>query len=158
MRTARPRAGGFSLHAGVAMDWARRLWRVFGIEIDTCQRCGGRLRIIASIEQPAVIAKILAHLARTAAEPYQPEPVAGSSAAGRAERRGLAAAAVAWAGAPRARDRAVRADTELPSANRPGQGRRFESTIRRTRMHPMDAALGCARGLQWYRLELTRCL
>jgi hypothetical protein len=28
---------------------------VFGIEIDTCQRCGGTLRIIASIEQPEVI-------------------------------------------------------------------------------------------------------
>ena len=43
------------------MNWARRLKRVFGIEIDTCARCGGRLRIIASIEEPEVIAKILAH-------------------------------------------------------------------------------------------------
>jgi hypothetical protein len=38
----------------VAMNWAQRLKRVFGIEIDTCQRCGGTLRIIASIEQPEV--------------------------------------------------------------------------------------------------------
>ncbi len=60
------------------MDWARRLKRVFGIEIDTCQRCGGRLRIIASIEQPAVIAKILAHLERPAAEPFQPERPLGA--------------------------------------------------------------------------------
>jgi hypothetical protein len=47
------------------MNWAKRLKRVFGLEIDTCQRCGGQLRIIASIEQPAVVAKILAHLERT---------------------------------------------------------------------------------------------
>jgi hypothetical protein len=57
----------------VAMSWARRLKRVFGIEIDTCQRCGGNLRIIASIEQPEVIAKILAHLERVAPEPYSAE-------------------------------------------------------------------------------------
>ena len=50
----------------VAMNWARRLKRVFGIEIDTCVRCGGALRIIASIEQPAFIARILAHLHKTA--------------------------------------------------------------------------------------------
>jgi hypothetical protein len=25
------------------MGWAQRLKRVFGIEIDTCQRCGGTL-------------------------------------------------------------------------------------------------------------------
>jgi hypothetical protein len=56
----------------VAMNRAKRLKRVFGIEIDTCQRCGGMLRIIASIEQPAVIAEILAHLERTAPQPTQP--------------------------------------------------------------------------------------
>jgi hypothetical protein len=50
----------------VAMSWAKRLKRVFGIEIDTCQRCGGNLRIIASIERPEFIARILAHLERTA--------------------------------------------------------------------------------------------
>jgi hypothetical protein len=32
------------------MNWARRLKRVFGIEIE--QRCGGRLQVIASIEEP----------------------------------------------------------------------------------------------------------
>jgi len=57
----------------VAMGWAQRLTRVFGIEIDTCQRCGDDLRIIASIEQPAVIAKILSHLERTAPQPQPPD-------------------------------------------------------------------------------------
>ncbi len=43
------------------MTWARRLQRVFGIEIERCARCGGRLRVIASIEEPEVIARILDH-------------------------------------------------------------------------------------------------
>jgi hypothetical protein len=47
----------------------RGLKRVFGIEIDTCRRCGGNLRIIASIEPPQVIAKILSHLERTVPPP-----------------------------------------------------------------------------------------
>lgn len=37
--------------------WARRLKRVFGIEIEDCARCRGNLKIIASIEEPEVIAK-----------------------------------------------------------------------------------------------------
>ncbi len=45
----------------LAMTWARRLQRVFGIEIARCARCGGRLRVLASIEEPALIARILAH-------------------------------------------------------------------------------------------------
>jgi hypothetical protein len=34
---------------------------VFGIEIEQCARCGGRLKVIASIEQPELIERILAH-------------------------------------------------------------------------------------------------
>jgi hypothetical protein len=45
-----------------AMTWAQRLKRVFGIDIETCPACGGTLRIIACIEDPAVINKILTHL------------------------------------------------------------------------------------------------
>jgi hypothetical protein len=56
----------------VAMSWARRLKRVFGIEIEDCGRCGGKLAIIASIEEPEVIAKILAHLEKTAPDQCQP--------------------------------------------------------------------------------------
>jgi len=43
------------------MNWARRLKRVFGIEIEQCARCGGRLKVIASIEEPELIERILAH-------------------------------------------------------------------------------------------------
>jgi hypothetical protein len=45
----------------VALNWAQRLKRVFGIEIEQCVRCGGRLRVIASIEEPELIERILAH-------------------------------------------------------------------------------------------------
>jgi hypothetical protein len=64
----------------VTMGWARRLKRVFGIEIDSCARCGGKLKINASIEEPAVIAKILAHLERSAAEPHQADLPLGARA------------------------------------------------------------------------------
>ena len=45
-----------------AMTWAQRLKRVFAIDIETCSECGGDVRIIACIEDPEVIRKILAHL------------------------------------------------------------------------------------------------
>ena len=45
----------------VAMTWARWLKRVFNIEIEQCVRCGGRLKVLASIEDPEVIARILAY-------------------------------------------------------------------------------------------------
>ena len=47
-----------------SMSWAQRLKRVFGIDIETCPACGGAVRIIASIEDPVVIEKILTHLER----------------------------------------------------------------------------------------------
>jgi len=46
----------------VAMTWAQRLKRVFNIDIEICSGCGGTVKVIASIEDPAVIKKILAHL------------------------------------------------------------------------------------------------
>jgi hypothetical protein len=46
--------------------------RAHRIARSACQRCGKSLRIIASIEQPAVIAKILSHLERAA--PQLPPP------------------------------------------------------------------------------------
>ena len=40
--------------------------RVFKIELLTCEHCGGAVKVIASIDDPSVIKKILAHLARRA--------------------------------------------------------------------------------------------
>jgi hypothetical protein len=62
----------------VAMSWARRLKRVFGVEIERCTRCGGQLKIIASIEEPQLIAKILSHLERAAPEQSQSELALGA--------------------------------------------------------------------------------
>ena len=45
-----------------AMTWAQRLRRVFRLDVETCSACGGSVRVIARIEDPAVIEKILAHL------------------------------------------------------------------------------------------------
>jgi hypothetical protein len=35
---------------------------VFAIDIETCPDCGGTLRVIACIEDPPLIAKILGHV------------------------------------------------------------------------------------------------
>jgi hypothetical protein len=53
------------------MSWAQRLKRVFAIDIETCRQCGGTLRVIASIEEPAIIERILDHLGHTA-KPVDP--------------------------------------------------------------------------------------
>jgi hypothetical protein len=53
----------------VAMSWAQRLERVFAIDIERCRRCGGKLRVSASIEDPARIKRILAHLELPAGDP-----------------------------------------------------------------------------------------
>jgi len=49
-----------------SMTWAQRLKRVFNIDIETCSKCGGAVRVIACIEDPVVIDKILAHLDKKA--------------------------------------------------------------------------------------------
>jgi hypothetical protein len=38
-----------------AMTWAKRLKRVFNIDIETCQKCLEPVRRIACIEDPSVI-------------------------------------------------------------------------------------------------------
>jgi hypothetical protein len=43
------------------MNRARLLKRVFGLAIEQCARGGGRLEVIASIEEPELIERILAH-------------------------------------------------------------------------------------------------
>ena len=36
--------------------------RVFAIDVLACAGCGGRLRFLATIEDPPIVTKILAHL------------------------------------------------------------------------------------------------
>ena len=45
--------------------WAALMHRAFAIDVLACPDCGGRLRLIATLHDPAVIRKILAHLGRS---------------------------------------------------------------------------------------------
>jgi hypothetical protein len=45
-----------------SITWAQRLKRVFNIEIETCESCQAKVRVIACIEYSVVINKILEHL------------------------------------------------------------------------------------------------
>jgi hypothetical protein len=55
--------------APARLSWARLLKRVFDIDLEHCPRCGGPLKIIAAIEHPPVIAKILTDLGLPARAP-----------------------------------------------------------------------------------------
>ena len=46
-----------------AMRWAQRLKRVFQVDVETRPKCGGTIKVIASIEGPPIIERILRHLA-----------------------------------------------------------------------------------------------
>jgi len=56
-------------HAPARMSWARLRKRVFDIDIEHCPHCGGRVKIIAAIEDPAAIVNILTHLGLPARAP-----------------------------------------------------------------------------------------
>jgi len=51
------------------ISWARLLKRVFNIDIETCPHCQGKMKIIAAIEDPPTIVKILKHLGLPARAP-----------------------------------------------------------------------------------------
>jgi len=55
--------------APARLGWARLLKRVFDLDLEHCPQCGGDLKIIAAIEEPALIAKILTHLGLPARAP-----------------------------------------------------------------------------------------
>src|SRR5690606_1136039 len=50
-----------------SMSWAQRLKRVFNIDVTTCTHCGGTVRVVASIEEPAAIRAILGHFVKQGA-------------------------------------------------------------------------------------------
>jgi hypothetical protein len=63
---ARPGAPGF-------YPWAQLMERVFELDVLSCPRCGGRMRILAAINPPDAIEKILACLGLpTRAPPIAP--------------------------------------------------------------------------------------
>lgn len=55
-----------------AMTWMQRRKRVLRIDIEARLACGGRMRIVASVEDSVVIEKILIHLDAQAPEPEVP--------------------------------------------------------------------------------------
>ncbi len=52
-----------------AWSWAALMHRALGIDVLACGHCGGHLRLIATLHDPAVIRTILAHLARSYSGP-----------------------------------------------------------------------------------------
>jgi hypothetical protein len=72
VKTASPRA----------WSWAALMHRAFGIDVLACPHCGGRLRLIATLHDPAVIRKILAHLAlgHSGQSPGPAPPESGAAA------------------------------------------------------------------------------
>ncbi len=56
-----------------SMTWAQRLKRVFNIDVSICQKCGGEAKVIACIEDQAVIDKILNYLQAKGALPPPPD-------------------------------------------------------------------------------------
>ena len=76
-QTSEPPAavGPTAEHAGSPknrISWARLLKRVFGIDVETCSACGAKTKIIAAIEEPKVIKKILSHMGLPTAPPIHP--------------------------------------------------------------------------------------
>jgi hypothetical protein len=55
---ASPRATG----AASAWPWAALMRRVFDFDVLACSRCGGRLRVIATVHDPLAVHAILTYL------------------------------------------------------------------------------------------------
>ncbi len=51
------------------MGWARLVKCVFALDLEHCLQCGGDMKIIAAIEEPAVIVRIFMHLGMPARAP-----------------------------------------------------------------------------------------
>jgi hypothetical protein len=65
---------------------------VFGIEIEACARCHEQLKVMASIADPEVIARILGQLDRSSATPESEHGPLAACRAGTAGTVGAAAA------------------------------------------------------------------
>jgi hypothetical protein len=79
-----------------AYQWAELMRRTFGVDVLACPRCGGRLCLVALIDQAPVIQRILRHLglptdvpepcpARPPPWPLDPIEVDGDGCRGQAE-------------------------------------------------------------------------
>ncbi len=79
---------GEVLPSAAKRAWARLIKQVYEVDPLICPRCAGPIRIIAFIEQPEIIEKILTHLGLWPAAAHSPPadgvPVVTSPATGRA--------------------------------------------------------------------------
>ena len=62
LQIARPSAEEDDFHRQCRANWARLIKKIYEVDPLRCSRCGGTMRIISFIEDPAVIKKILQHL------------------------------------------------------------------------------------------------
>jgi hypothetical protein len=60
--------------------WAALLQRVFAVDVLACPHCGGRMRVIATIDDPLVVRRILAHLGILGDAGLPPGPWPGQAA------------------------------------------------------------------------------
>ena len=80
-----PSATGTSEESSAASNgaakraWARLIKQVYEVDPLVCPRCGSAMRIIAFIEQPAVIEKILIHLGLCSALSQSKGPILAHS-------------------------------------------------------------------------------
>ncbi|HEV8307893.1 MAG TPA: hypothetical protein VGW35_09515 [Methylomirabilota bacterium] len=51
-------------HTPGAWPWPALMRRVFDLDVLACPRCGGRLRVVAIVPDPAVVRTLLTHLGR----------------------------------------------------------------------------------------------
>jgi hypothetical protein len=79
---AGPDGTGVKTASPRAWSWAALMHRAFGIDVLGCAQCGGRLRLIATLHDPAVIRKILGHLAlgHSGQSPGPAPPKSGAAA------------------------------------------------------------------------------
>jgi hypothetical protein len=57
-------------------SWPDLMRHTFGVDVLSCVRCGGRMRVVATIEDPLVIRRILTHLGLPTAAPAPRPPPA----------------------------------------------------------------------------------
>jgi hypothetical protein len=81
-RARDPRAKGAGAPRPRYWTWALLMRRAFDLDVLRCPRCAGRMQLIATIEDPAVIQRILAHLGLPGAreDPRPPVPLTAAGA------------------------------------------------------------------------------
>jgi len=81
-RATDPRAEGEGAHRPRYWTWALLMRRAFDLDVLRCPRCAGRMQLIATINDPAVIQRILAHLGLPGAreDPRPPLPLIAAGA------------------------------------------------------------------------------